>query len=81
MSRIEPVLTIAPPIKELLAWVARCPRNYAEAMEAWGSHCPRFAVWEDALAAGLVEVDEQPGAAVGNARVRLTPLGIAGLPD
>lgn len=52
---------------DLLAWVARRPRSYAEAMEAWRTSCPRFSIWEDALAAGLVEV-------AGN-DVRLTPRG------
>jgi hypothetical protein len=75
------VRTIGAPTRELLVWVGRCPRTYAEAMDAWGSHCPRFTVWEDALTAGLVEVDERPGVAIRNARVRLTTLGIAGLPD
>ena len=47
-------------------------------MEAWGSHCPRFTVWEDALEAGLVVLDTAPGP-LGSARVRLTPRGRAGL--
>ena len=39
-----------------LTWVATRRRTYAEAMEAWGTHCPRHAVWEDTLADGLIEV-------------------------
>jgi hypothetical protein len=44
------------PLRELLTWVNHAPRTYGEAMEAWGSHCPRFTVWEDALDAKLVRV-------------------------
>lgn len=66
---------------EFLVWLARGPRTYADAMEAWGSHCPRFTVWEDAIAAGLVEVDHQPGSRVDLARVTLTSRATALLPD
>src|SRR5207237_2975278 len=55
------------PMREFLIWVARCPRTYSDAMEAWGSHCPRFTVWEDALAEGLVHVEL--------AAITLTPRG------
>lgn len=58
-------------MRELLAWTARCPRTYVEAREAWGSHCPRFTVWEDALDAGLVQVE--------HGRVVLTAPGRAAL--
>lgn len=51
-----------PGTHELLAWLATRPRGYAETMEAWGTHCPRLAVWEDAVAAGLVEVVRNGGA-------------------
>jgi hypothetical protein len=43
-------------MRELLTWVAHAPRTYTDAMEAWGSHCPRFTVWEDALDGELVRV-------------------------
>jgi hypothetical protein len=59
------------PMREFLTWVVRCPRTYSDAMDAWGSHCPRFTVWEDALAAGLVQVE--------TAGIRLTPLGQSAL--
>jgi hypothetical protein len=69
------------PLREFLAWVAFSPRTYAEAMEAWGSHCPRFTVWEDALAAGLIAVASPTGgrAAIDTARVCLTATGQAAL--
>jgi hypothetical protein len=43
-------------VLELLDWIARDDRTYAQTMEAWTTHCPRLTVWEDALTAGLVEV-------------------------
>ncbi len=62
---------------DFLLWVASRPRSYAEAMEAWRTHCPRFTVWEDALADGLVAVDGGGGAGQRGARVVLTPRGQA----
>jgi hypothetical protein len=43
-------------MREFLTWVAFRPRTHADAMEAWGSHCPRFTLWEDALDGGLIEL-------------------------
>jgi hypothetical protein len=57
--------------RELLAWVAERPRSYRDTMDAWTSHCPRLTVWEDALAAGLVQVDGRA--------VQVTPAGRAAL--
>jgi hypothetical protein len=48
--------TLAPSTLELLAWVDTQPRTYAQAIEAWGSWCPRHAAWEDALADRLIRV-------------------------
>jgi hypothetical protein len=62
---------------EFLTWIARRPRTYAEAMEAWRSNCPRQSVWEDALADGLIHVEN--GASMNDSAVRLTPLGEAAL--
>ena len=58
-----------PLVLDLLEWLARAPRTYAEAMDAWRTSCPRLTVWEDALDAGLV--------ARQGAGVRLTDLGRA----
>ena len=41
---------------QMLAWIAEQPRSYAETMEAWQTSCPRLAVWEDAVADGLVRI-------------------------
>jgi hypothetical protein len=55
------------PTLELLAWVSSRPRTYAETIDAWGTHCPRLTVWEDAVLGGLVRVVE--------GRVELTEAG------
>lgn len=41
-------------IVDLLAWVDREERTYAEVIEAWRTSCPRLPVWEEANARGLV---------------------------
>jgi len=63
---------------EFLTWIARRPRTYAEAMEAWRSTCPRHSVWEDALVEGLIEVVEC-GDTMDGGRVNLTARGWARL--
>ena len=63
--------------RELLSWVARSPRTYADAMEAWRSTCPRYTIWEDALDAELVQIECGDGMRIGEARVTLTPRGQA----
>lgn len=60
-------------LREFLVWVERCPRTYAETMEAWRSSCPRFTIWEDALAEGLVQIDRD--SVVTLTRRGLTALG------
>jgi hypothetical protein len=64
---------LAPSVVELLEWVDRAERSYAETMESWTSNCPRHPAWDDAVGEGLVRV-------VGG-RVRLTELGIRRLDD
>jgi hypothetical protein len=49
--------TVTAPTTQLLAWIDEEPRGYAETLERWKTSCPRLAVWEDALADGLVCVD------------------------
>jgi hypothetical protein len=68
-------------MREFLGWIAWRPRAYAETMAAWASHCPRFTLWEDALAAGLIHVEAQPGAPIEQAAVALTPSGQAALQE
>jgi hypothetical protein len=57
---------------QFLAWVADRPRNYAQAMDAWRSTCPRLSVWEDAIIDGLVRIESNA-----NRTVSLTPRGSA----
>ncbi len=68
--------TVPPPVREFLTWVASRPRTYADAMEAWRSSCPRYTIWEDALAAGFIDIAPSRGR-VAEARVILTPRGQA----
>jgi hypothetical protein len=56
---------------ELLTWVTARERSYNEMVEAWKSNCPRHAVWDDAVTAGLVTA--------GRDRVALTERGLAAL--
>ncbi len=60
---------------DFLLWVASRPRSYAEAMEVWRTHCPRFTIWEDALADGLVALEGGGEAGLCGTRVVLTPRG------
>ena len=60
---------------QFLDWVSRRRRTYAETMEAWKSTCPRTSVWEDALAEGLIEVEDR--GQVREAEILLTEKGRA----
>jgi hypothetical protein len=70
--------TLAPLIRDFLAWVATAPRPYAEVMESWRTSCPRLTVWEDAVDQGLVSRRAQSG---GPLLIELTPLGRRFLAD
>jgi hypothetical protein len=59
---------------ELLQWVERRPRTYAEAIEAWRSNCPRHPAWDDAMTSGLIRTAYHDGAAP---TVELTATGRA----
>src|SRR5262249_44982149 len=37
-----------PLVLDLVEWVAKEPRPYAQVLEAWRTSCPRLTVWEDA---------------------------------
>jgi hypothetical protein len=64
-------MEIDAPTLELLTWVTARPRAYEEVVEAWKSNCPRLAVWDDAVTAGLVVASRD--------RVALTERGAAAL--
>ena len=57
---------------QFLQWVADRPRSREDVMDAWRSSCPRFPVWEDARADGLIQ---QRGGEAGEHRVELTTRG------
>jgi hypothetical protein len=46
--------TCDPLVLDLVQWIAREPRTYAEVIEAWKTSCPRLTVWEDAVDQGFV---------------------------
>jgi len=48
MQNIEPL------ILDLVEWVAKEPRAYADVMDAWKTSCPRLTVWEDAIDNGFL---------------------------
>jgi D-3-phosphoglycerate dehydrogenase len=56
---------------ELLTWVTARRRTYENVVDAWKSNCPRYAVWDDAVTAGLVTA--------GRDGVVLTERGMAAL--
>lgn len=58
-------------VLDLVEWVAREPRSYAEVMDAWRTSCPRLAVWEEAVDRGLLVRE----AAASGVIVTATPAG------
>ena len=64
-------MEITAPTLELLTWITARDRTYADVVEAWKSNCPRLAVWDDAVTAGLVTARRD--------RVALTARGRAAL--
>lgn len=48
-------------ILDLLEWMGSNPRPCAEVLEAWGTSCPRFPVWEDANDRGFITRQHAPG--------------------
>ncbi len=66
--------TIEPLLLDLVAWVAKEPRDYFETMDAWRTSCPRLPVWEEANARRLVtRMRDEKGTAI----VRVTDTGRA----
>jgi hypothetical protein len=70
--------TLDPLILDLVEWVARQPRAYADVMEAWRTSCPRLTVWEDAVDRGFVARERTQGSAI---NVVVTPAGRRFLAD
>ena len=42
---------------DLIEWVAKEPRTYAQVMDAWRTSCPRLTVWEEAIEHGYLVRD------------------------
>jgi hypothetical protein len=64
--------TTDPLVLDLVEWIAREPRLYAEVIETWRTSCPRLTIWEDAVDRGLVAREAVAGTGV---RVRITEDG------
>ena len=65
--------TVEALIADLLEYVARNERTYAEVIEAWHTSCPRLPVWEEANERGLLTRTRVNGHAV----VQITAAGAA----
>ena len=50
-----------PLILDLLEWIGRKPRSYADVIDAWRTSCPRLTVWEDAMDRGFTAREHKPG--------------------
>ena len=61
-----------PLVLDLVEWIAREPRLYAEVIETWRTSCPRLTIWEDAVDRGFVTRETSAGAGV---RVAVTEDG------
>jgi hypothetical protein len=61
-----------PLILDLLEWIGREPRAYADVIDAWRTSCPRLTVWEDAVDRGFVAREHAMGCEV---MIRLTAAG------
>jgi hypothetical protein len=61
-----------PLILDLLEWVGREPRSYADVIDAWRTSCPRLTVWEDAMDRGFAVREHAKGREV---MIRLTAAG------
>ena len=47
-------------ILDLLEWIGKSGRPYAEVMGAWRTSCPRLPVWEEANRRGLLDQHHDP---------------------
>jgi hypothetical protein len=60
-----------PLVLDLVEWIAKAPRLYAEVIESWRTSCPRLTIWEDAVDRGYVARES----ATGGVRVAITEDG------
>ncbi len=68
------VQPLDPLILDFVEWVAKTPRPYGEAMDAWRTSCPRLTVFEDAMDRGYVARRCAPGR---GATIAATEAGLA----
>jgi predicted transcriptional regulator len=65
-----------PPLDELLLdlleWIAKRERTYADVMDAWRTSCPKLPIWEEAVDRGMVQRKKENG---NGAMVSLTSAG------
>lgn len=59
-------------VLDLLEWLAKEPRTYAQTMDVWRTSCPRLTVWEEAVDRGLVTRAPNPA---GGAYIKVTDGG------
>jgi hypothetical protein len=68
MSQTTEVLLL-----DLLEWIAKEERTYAELMSAWRTSCPKLPIWEEAVERGFVHRQQKNDGVI----VILTPAGRA----
>lgn len=64
---------VEPLIVDLLEWIGRGSRPYAEVLEVWRTSCPRLPVWEEANARGFIAHIHRSGVP---AQIALSPAGL-----
>lgn len=47
--------SLDPLVRDLVEWVDKEARPYADVLDAWRTSCPRLTVWEEASDRGFVE--------------------------
>ena len=65
--------TLDPLVLDLVEWIAKEPRAYADVLDAWRTSCPRLTVWEDSIDRGFVVRKPVPGEQ--RTRVEVTAAG------
>jgi hypothetical protein len=61
-----------PLVLDLVEWIARKPRLYAEVIDNWRTSCPRLTIWEDAVDRGYVAREAGAGSGI---VISITPDG------
>jgi hypothetical protein len=69
---MSPDGSLDPLILDLLEWIGRETRSYADVLDAWRTSCPRLTVWEDAVDRGFAVREHSPGRDI---MIRLTARG------